>query len=147
LTIPRTPAARAGGRAISQDQCGLLMPRPPRQTGTATARVPPGAQNRRACGHDPGIGGSAAACIQNGSPMGGAGTGYAPMGGGGTGYALIGAGGTGYATGYVPMGAGGIWYAPTGGTRYAPTGAGGTGYALIGAGGTGYALTGAGGIE
>src|SRR5262249_33147188 len=120
---------------------------------------PQSPQNSRAYGHDPGTDRSAGACIQNGSPMGAGGTGYAPMGAGGTGYALTGAGGTGYAAGYAPMGAVGIWYAPTGGggTRYAPTGAGGTGYAPtgedgtgyapMGAGGTGYALTGAGGTE
>ena len=133
------------------------MPRPPRQTGTVTALVAPsnapvltrGLQNRRAYGHAPGTGGSAAACIQNGSPICPGGTGYAPMGAGGTGYAPTGAGGTGYA----PMGAAGTGYAPTGaaGTGYvigyAPMGTGGTGYAPMGAGSTGYAPTGAGGAE
>src|SRR5215472_15140579 len=114
---------------------------------------PRGLQNRRAYGHAPGTGGSAAACIQNGSPICPGGTGYAPMGAGGTGYAPTGAGGTGYAAGYAPMGAAGTGYAPTGaaGTGYvigyAPMGTGGTGYAPMGAGSTGYAPTGAGGAE
>src|SRR5215472_6152646 len=112
---------------------------------------PRGLQNRRAYGHAPGTGGSAAACIQNGSPICPGGTGYAPMGAGGTGYAPTGAAGTGYVIGYAPMGTGGTGYAPmgAGSTGYAPTGAGGAeyviGYAPMGAGGIWYAPTGAGG--
>src|SRR5215472_12709710 len=93
---------------------------------------PRGLQNRRAYGHAPGTGGSAAACIQNGSPICPGGTGYAPMGAGGTGYAPTGAAGTGYVIGYAPMG--------TGGTGYAPMGAGSTGYAPTGAGGAEYVI-------
>src|SRR5215472_17451019 len=112
---------------------------------------PRGLQNRRAYGHAPGTGGSAAACIQNGSPICPGGTGYAPMGAAGTGYAPTGAAGTGYVIGYAPMGTGGTGCAPmgAGSTGYAPTGAGGAeyviGYAPMGAGGIWYAPTGAGG--